>query len=105
MYTENDYPNIHIWLDEDDSKVTEADVLAGLANGGSVDFVNITNEGYPVYLGNSYARYEFVALNDGLVFTYPMGPIEVDELNEKRELVVEPFGWNDIDEVMEAYEN
>lgn len=102
MYCYNDYPNIVIDLDGD-SPTECAQVIESLAYSASCDFINLTNEGFPVYLGNSYARYEFIALNDGLTFTYPFGPNELKELVEKGELTISPLGWNDLDEVKTAF--
>lgn len=79
---------------------TCAEVLEALAYSIDIDFIELLNEGWPVYLGNSYARYEFVALADGFVYTYHFGPNELDELNEKGLVTLEPHMCNELEAVL-----
>lgn len=66
---------------------------------GDTDFLELLNEGAPVALGNSYAVYEFVALQDGAVFTYRLGQNELDALNENGRVKLEPLSWNELEEI------
>ena len=93
MFTENTHPTITVTLEDGDSYNGETDAFVDVFNSVS-DSIEITNDGFPVYLGNSYAQYEFTAYNDGEIFTYAFGPHEFSRLMEDREVILAPSPWN-----------
>jgi hypothetical protein len=89
MYCYNENNNIIIELDHEYAESCE-EVVAAIAN-SMVDFVELENEGYPVNLGNSYARYEFTALQDGIECEFAFGPIELDQLRRRNRIALHPL--------------
>ena len=77
-------------------------MIEALAGSIDVTFGDLLNEGFPVYLGNSYAQYEFTAYLDGMLWTFYFGPNELDELNRDGSVLLTPLGWNDIEEIRAA---
>lgn len=98
MFAYNEFPNIIVDLDGDECPKEYGKVIETLAY-GDTDFIALLNEGCPINLGNDYAQYEFVAFNDGGVFTYRFGPIEMEKLRRDGTVTLEPFPWNDLEEV------
>lgn len=103
MYTEKSNDGtVTVFLDDDDRCEAFRDTLVNVYNSFS-DPLEFCNEGAEVYLGNSYARYEFTALVDGFVYTYPFGPIEYDELRKEGKLELRPLFDNYLPDMPEWY--
>lgn len=101
MYAYNDNPNIIIELDETDNIESIGQILECLAY-GDTDFLEMVNEGFPTYYGNSYATYAFYAMQDGFIYEYAIGPNELDMLRDADTIILEPTPWNDLDTVREC---
>ena len=99
MYAYNESSNIVLTLFGDPCPEDYGTVIESIAY-GATDFISLTNWGEPVNLGNDYAEYEFLALNDGCFYTYRFGPNEFKELRENGTVTLEPLPWNDLDEVL-----
>ena len=105
MYAWNDYPNIVIELDDSENFFTGEDlgeeIISAVANSGSVDFLELVNEGCPVCLGNAYAVYEFLAYQQGVVYQYAVRPNESETLQVTGTVALQPFPYNDLDTIAE----
>lgn len=99
MFCENSYPNIIIDADGDTLRDDDfGKVFEALAYGASVDFIDFTNDGDPEYLGNDYAQWRFLALNDGFSFTYRFGPNEMKQLASEGKITLTPYPYNELEE-------
>ena len=99
MYTEtNKYNDIVVHLEEGEKFDTLEDALCAVFHTVD-DSIDVLNEGFPICLGNSYARYEFTAFVDGLVFTFSFGPSDYRELcNEGKTTLFHQF-WNELSDM------
>lgn len=99
MYAENKFPNIIVYIDDDETINTFDEFLAGVFN-SAPDSIEFVNEGFEIALGNAYAVYEFTAFNqtDGIpyVFTYVLRHEDWGKLLKDKQLELEPYIWNEL---------
>lgn len=94
---------IVLYLEDGEHIENESKVIEMLAYSIDVTFGELLNEGFPVCLGNAYAEYEFTMYLDGYIWTFGFGNIELDKLNDKREVTLVPYQWNELEEVRETF--
>lgn len=79
-----DNTDLIILKDADDkTRYTCEQILEAMSNSIDIDFIDIQNEGAPIYLGNDYAEYQVNILSplNGKTYTYGIGPIEAEALH------------------------
>ena len=88
---------LHIGRDDDERVETVEQIIEEAANSADIDFVDLENEGAPVFLGNSYAEYQFRALvgPNREERAFGIGERELDELNREGQLSVRAYKAED----------
>lgn len=77
------------YADDEDIPTTPEKIVEAIANSIDLDFVNLENEGAPVYFGNSYAEYQVRILLpkfDSNEHIIGIGPNEAEMLNQKKQI-------------------
>jgi len=78
---------------------SEIKVIEALSNSTDVTFGELLNEGWPINLGNDYARYEFTMYLDGHIWTFGLGNRELTELNKEGSVLLTPQNCNELEDV------